>query len=242
MNPDTSPSHDPFQDYDPQACYETLVNAHEPIERRMQALLYILQGNSVDALMALLPLFEKSGNMELEVRQAIAIAFGEWGSESSTEALLSCVDDASEEKSLRLVALQSLAKTQHAKALDRLMLALQDEDNDFFATAADALEHFGQSALPELCLMLQQGKTDVQCIAAWHLGKLKTSQGIPHLLNALKTHAHTDVLALCAWALGEIGEARQEVLQVLKEKISHPDAEVAQRAKDAYKKVSRNLN
>jgi HEAT repeat protein len=186
MNPSQSPQqNDPFQDYDPQACYETLVNSGESIETRMHALLQILQGNSVDALMALLPLFEKSSNLELEVRQAIAIALGEWGSESSTEALLACVDDATEEKSLRLVAFQSLAKTQHAKALARLMLALQDEDNDFFATAADSLEHFGQSVVPELCLMLQQGKTDVQCIAAWHLGKLKNNQAIPHLVKTL---------------------------------------------------------
>ena len=67
---------DPFKDYDPQACFDTLSNVDAPLHLRMNALVQIVQGNSVDALMALLPLFEVRSEMGLEVRQAIAIAFG----------------------------------------------------------------------------------------------------------------------------------------------------------------------
>jgi HEAT repeat protein len=233
---------DPFKDYDPQACFDTLSNVDAPLHFRMNALLQIVQGNSVDALMALLPLFAASSEMGLEVRQALAIAFGEWASESATEALLACYDNEAEPKALRLVALEALGKTQHTKALDCLMKALLHEDNDFFGTAADALEHFGQDAIPELILMLQQGKDDIQCIAAWHLGKLKNHMAIAPLVTILDSHETPDVLALCAWALGQIGEARREVLQALQAKQDHPTEEVAQRAKDALIKVRRNLN
>ena len=224
---------DPFKDYDPQACFDTLSNPDAPLHLRMNALVQIVQGNSVDALMALLPLFKAEAGMALELRQALAIAFGEWASESATEALLSCYNTETEPKALRLVALEALGKTQHTKALDCLMKALQHEDDDVFGTAA---------AVPELILMLEEGKDDIQCIAAWHLGKLKNQLAIDPLVKVLDSHETADVLALCAWALGQIGEARQDVLEALQAKQEHPSEEVAQRAKDALIKVRRNLN
>jgi HEAT repeat protein len=231
-----------FSDYDPQACLDTLKNPDQPMDARMKALFQMMTGNSVDALMALLPLFEADSGLALEVREAIAVVLGEWASESATDALLRCYENEAEAKSLRVVALEALGKTQHAKALDCLMKALQQEDNDFFGTAAEALKHFGADALPELCLMLKDGQADVQCIAAWHLGKLKNTMAIPHLVQALQVDSPVDVLALCAWALGQIGEARSEVLTVLQAHCHHPVADIAQRAQDALVKVRRNLN
>jgi HEAT repeat protein len=237
------PASPDFSDYDPQACYDTLIDEQQPVETRMQALLAILKGNSVDALMALLPLFKKQQGIRLDIRQALAVAFGEWGSESATEALLACYADESEPRSLRLVALQALAKTQHAKALDCILSALHHEDNDFFGTAADALEHFAHDIMPELCVVLRQGKTDAQCVAAWHLGKLANNRALDALVDvASQPGTHEDVLALCAWALGEIGEARPGVLMVLKSLSTHEQEAVAQRARNAHIKVSRNLN
>jgi HEAT repeat protein len=238
----TPPEPQDFSEYDPQACYDAFVNETLVTEKRIQALISILKGNSVDALMALLPLFEAQANQQLDIRQALALAFGEWGSESATEALLACYNDESEPKALRLVALQALAKTQHTKALDCLLKALQHDDNDYFGTAADALEHFAHDILPELCVVLENGKPDAQCVAAWHLGKLANNRAIDSLITVAKTPAHEDVLALCAWALGEIGEARVGVLEVLKQLMHHPVLTVATRAQDAYTKVSRNLN
>jgi HEAT repeat protein len=145
---------------------------------------------------------------------------------------------------LRQYALEALVATQQPEVLPWLIEALADEDNAVFGAAAQGLGQFSTQAVPVLCELLSNPNAapDARCVAAWQLGEVAGHEAVPVLVAQLRAANPTDVLALCLWALGEIGHHSPEVLAVLQWGKQQADPEIRLRAEAALKKVVRAFN
>jgi hypothetical protein len=222
--------------------FERLTDDALPLEERLEALVAIVQGDNLDALMALVPLFEECA-LPSELLACLALALGEWGSIIAVETLIKAFNRETLPLQLRCYVLQGLARTEAPEALECLVEALKHDNNDVFSTAAEQLKQFGVLAIDVLCDVLAAGAPDAQCVAIWQLGELKAPQALG-VINRVMSNpdTHLDVLALCVWALGRIGEATPTVLHLLDWALKHAEPEVRVRAQSARRKLTQALN
>jgi HEAT repeat protein len=143
---------------------------------------------------------------------------------------------------LRQTVMQALGESQNLEAATFIIKGLQDESDQVFGAAAEALGRLGSPMSPVLCALLETGKDDVRCVAAWQLGELAGKQAVPLLVEKARNDSNPDVQALCLWALGEIGLHTPEVLQVILWAKEQENPEIRLRAETAIKKVVRHAN
>jgi hypothetical protein len=146
---------------------------------------------------------------------------------------------------IRRCAIQTLADSHHPDVVPWLVPCLRHEDKGVFADAAQSLGQFGYNALPYLLPLLEGESTplDIQCVAAWQLGELKSYNSLTTLLKVAESPTrHTDVRALAIWALGQIGHGSPSVIKVLQQCEQEAEPDIRLRAQTALKKVLRNSN
>lgn len=177
---------------------------------------------------------------DLDVRGAIALSLGKIGGDQAFEILKNSAKDPN--ASIRDYVMQALGRTQHPDAVLLLVEALKDKDNDVFASASEALGDLGDPAIPHLIKVLTTGEEDARCVAAWQLGELGARPAIPTLIHTIETETRVPVIALCIWALGEIGYGTKEVHTVLAQAKQNPEPDIRLRAETALKKVARHDN
>jgi HEAT repeat protein len=221
-----------------------LKNKNLRIEDRLDALAKLVKSEEyLDNLYKLLPLFEATEETHPAISAGLALALGEWGSQTAVDALIKQYQAKSTSLEQQAFCLQGLARTQNEQALSVLISALSSPNNHLFSTAAEQLKQFGVLAIPALCAVLETGEPDAQCVAVWNLGELKALPALEALLQYLnREDAHVDVSALCVWALGRLGEASVAVLKALEKALQHPEPEVRVRAKAAKQKLMPHTN
>lgn len=208
-------------------------------EERLQALLEIIDAYQQDYL----PVFQailNDPNEDPEVRSAVALSLGKISGRNAFEILQNHCQDP--DPVVRNYVLQALGMTNEEAAAPLLIKALKDNNNTIFATASEALGDLGRKALPYLIGLLKDDAVDARCVAAWRLGELQDSVAVSALVQAVKEDAEVSVIALCIWALGEIGLGSQEVLEILAEAKQKPEPDVRLRAETAWTKIVRNSN
>jgi HEAT repeat protein len=223
------------------------------LEEAVQILKEKNQSSSVrlDALLAIVehfenpyfPLFEEilsDTEDDPDVRSAVALALGKIAGDKPVHILEGVSHDTN--PTVRHYVMQALGMTHQPAAAPILIQALKDQNNNVFAAASEALGELGDAAIPHLIDLLSSGATDAQCIAAWQLGELGSSQSVPALVETIRRRADVPVIALCIWALGEIGMGSQEVLDILTEARREEEPDVRLRAETAIKKIVRHVN
>jgi HEAT repeat protein len=96
--------------------------------------------------------------------------------------------------------------------------------------------------MPYLIDLLTSGAEDARCVAAWQLGELGSALPVPALVNTLRHETSVSVMALCIWALGEIGMQSNEVIEILTHARRQANPDVRLRAETAIKKIARHCN
>lgn len=211
----------------------------EQTELRLDALLFIVQSFSADCF----PVLEArlaDDNEHPSVRSAVALSLGKVSGEEAFTILEKFADDP--DPVVKSYVIQALGMTRLDAAIPLVIAALTDSDNRVFGSASEAIGYFGRKALPQLHSLLQEGKDDARCIAAWNLGELAERASAPVLLQSLKADASEEVQALAIWALGQIGEYSEELLQVLCEASKNANPEIRLRAEVALKRIARHIN
>ncbi len=189
------------------------------------------------------PLFEeilKDQDESEDIRSCVALALGKISGEIPFQILKSCAKDSN--TTVRNYVIQALGMTYQEAAAPLLIQALEDSSNTVFASATEALNMLGSKATPYLIELLSTGADDARCIAAWQLGEMQEQDSIPALLENIKRGSSVSVIALCIWALGEIGLGTDEVLQILSEARKEPEPDVRLRAETAIKKIASHQN
>lgn len=212
--------------------------SHAPSER-LKALLVIVEKFETEYF----PLFEEilqDPNEIADVRSAVALALGKIAGERPFEILKSCSRDAN--PTVRNYVIQALGMTHEEAAAPILIDALSDDNNTIFASASEALGELGQKAAPYLIDLLESGAVDARCIAAWQLGEMRSVRSVPALVETIRREQNVPVIALCIWALGEIGMGSEEVLEILTQARKQPEPDVRLRAETAIKKIVRFAN
>ncbi len=205
----------------------------------------------LDALLAIVEHFENPYFLLFEeiltdtdddpdVRSAIALALGKIAGDKPVRILEAASHD--NNPTVRHYVMQALGMTHQAAAAPILIQALKDKNNNVFAAASEALGELGTAAIPHLIDLLSSGAADAQCIAAWQLGELGAQESIPALVEAIRRKSNVSVMALCIWALGEIGFGSQDVLDILIEARHEEEPDVRLRAETAIKKIVRHVN
>jgi len=218
---------------------EILRNRTQPSSARLDALLVIVDEFQPEDFL----LFEEilcNPEEATDVRCAIALALGKIAGERPLEILRSVSHD--EDPLLRHYVMQALGMTHQEAAAPILIQALKDKSNDVFATASEALGELGEKAIPYLIELLSAGADDARCIAAWQLGELGSAKAVPALVETIRQRPNVSVIALCIWALGEIGMGSEEVLTLLTEARRELEPDVRLRAETAIKKIVRHSN
>ncbi len=217
----------------------TLREKKQSSQTRLDALLVIVGKFESDYF----PLFEEILQDQEEdpgIRSAVALALGKISGERPFQILRPHSQDHND--TVRNYVIQALGMTHQEAAAPLLVQALQDKSNTVFASASEALGELGHKALPYLIDILSSGAADARCIAAWQLGELQAEQSVPALVKTIRNEESVPVIALCIWALGEIGMCSSEVLQILSEAKAKPEPDVRLRAETAMKKIARHTN
>ena len=182
-----------------------------------------------------------------DVRSAAALALAKLAKHredlldrSVVEMLITMVRD--RDVTVRNYSVQALGMLGREEAIPALIDALKDEDNHVFHSAAESLGRIGKPAVPHLLALLDEGSDDARCIAAWKLGELRYVDAVPKLIQVIQEDSNTELLALCVWALGEIGFGPKEVLEILNWAKEQPVPEISKRANMAMKKIARHCN
>lgn len=212
-------------------------NLDTPI--RLEALLFIVKKFEKEFF----PLFEeilKDQEEQPDIRSSIALALGKISGEKSFDILKSYCSDSN--PILRNYVIQALGMTHQEAAAPLLIKALEDRSNTIFASASNALGELGNKAEPYLIKLLSSGADDARCIAAWQLGELGSACSVPALIEVIRSEKNVSVIALCIWALGEIGMGSDEVFEILGEARRKPDPDVRLRAETAIKKIAQHYN
>lgn len=218
---------------------EILKEKTQASNTRLEALLLIVEQFDPKYF----PLFEeilKDPDEDPDVRSSIALALGKLSGDHPFEILKSYTQDA--DKMVRNYVVQALGMTHLEAALPLVLEALKDKDNTVFASASEAIAQFGDMATPYLIELLSSGGEDARCVAAWQLGELKASEAVHPLVETIRSDKSVSVLALCIWALGEIGFGSDEVFEILSEAKKEPEPDVRLRAEIAMKKIARHRN
>lgn len=189
------------------------------------------------------PLFQEillDPDEDPDVRSGVALALGKISGELPFEILKSVSRD--QNPTVRNYVIRALGMTHLEAAAPILIQALADPNNTVFATASEALGELGHQALPYLVELLSSGAEDARCVAAWQLGELGSAKAVPALVETLRQETHVPVIALCIWALGEIGMGSAEVIEILTQAKHKPEPDVYLRAENAMKKIARHCN
>jgi HEAT repeat protein len=206
---------------------------------RLDALLHIVEKFETEYF----PLFEeilRDSSENPDVRSGVALALGKISGKRPFEILkLFCEDH---NTTVRNYVIQALGMTHEEAAAPLLINALKDKSNTVFASASQALGELGQKAAPYLIDLLSSGADDARCIAAWQLGELQSEVAVPGLVQTIRSESNVSVIALCIWALGEIGLRSHEVLEILGEARKQSEPDVRLRAETAIKKIARHCN
>lgn len=206
---------------------------------RLEALLVIVNKFETEYF----PLFEeilKDPEEPPDIRSSVALALGKISGEKSLDILKPFCSDS--DTTLRNYVIQALGMTRQEAAAPLLIKALEDKSNAVFASASNALGELGDKAVPYLIDLLSSGANDAQCIAAWQLGELRSKCSVPALIKTIRDQKNVSVIALCIWALGEIGLGSDEVFQILTEARQKPEPDVRLRAETAIKKIAQHYN
>lgn len=179
-----------------------------------------------------------------EIRSAVALVLGKLADRGYDEATFGILATlvAEPDATVRNYVMQALGMTHTEAAAPLLIEALKDPNNTIFASASTALGELGEKALPYLVELLSTGAEDARAIAAWQLGELGSEKAIPGLVSAMRREKSVSVLALCIWALGEIGFGSDEVIDLLTKARQEEEPEVRLRAETALKKIVRFRN
>jgi hypothetical protein len=216
-----------------------LCDQNQAADNRLNALLVIVDRFEDDHL----PVFEEILNNpdeDADVRSAVALSLGKIANPSALKLLISHAS--SQNPIVRDYIMQALGMSKQAEAIPVLVEALKDKDNKVFASAAESLGKLGETAVPALITLLEEGADDARCVAAWKLGEIRPRKAIQPLLDLIDKTENIDCIALAIWALGEIGISTLEVTEALVKAKQHPEPEVYLRAEVALKKVARHTN
>ncbi len=212
-----------------------------PPASRLNAILYMVEKGGPEEC---IPVYEEILNDTEEhpdVRSAAALALGKMGGDRALEILKKMVH--AEDKTVRNYSLQGLGILGREEGVPDLLDALKDEDNTVFASAAEALGRIGKPVVPHLIKLLQIGPAeDARCIAAWQLGTLRETEAVPLLVNVVRNDKNPELVALSIWALGEIGQRKEDVLEALNWARTQEDPAINKRADMALKKIARHVN
>jgi HEAT repeat protein len=220
-----------------------IINKNEyPLSSRLNAILYMVEKFQEEAL-PFLETILATPSYELDLRGAAALAMGRIGGQQSFDTLSALAQTQDDIPALKNYAIQGLGLLGDEAVIPILLQALKNPDNTIFYSAAESLGKLGQVALPHLMDLLQnQPKEDIRCVAAWQLGTLKYAEAIPALLKEVQDSQNPELVALCVWALGEIGIQDVNVVAALKEARSSLNPAISERAGRALKKIARHVN
>lgn len=210
-----------------------------PPKKRLDAILFLIdmfQGEYFDLLTKII----EDDDEHPDVRSAAALSMGKIGGDRALKVVLKHTQ--SKDLTLKNYSLQALGMLKREEGIEPLIEALKDEDNIVFASAAEALGKIGKPVVPHLMELLESGAEDARCVAAWQLGELRYVEAIPALIKIIPNDDNTDLVALCIWALGEIGYGTPEVIDVLEWGKKHESPDVHERARSAALKIARHVN
>lgn len=229
----------------PETYLAILNRKEEPAKSRMDALFFLAQAYEPQYFEVFLGLLNDPDENH-ELRSAIAITFGKLGQFNTAEqnpfliALLQIIKD--DDVRVKNYAAQGLGVIGREEAIPPLISLLKADDNTLFSSAAEAIGKIGEPATPYLLELLESGADDAQCVAAWKLGEIKSKEAISPIIDRIKVIKNMEVMALCIWALGEIGHYTDEVVNVLRIATSSQYPDIADRAKAALQKVVGQVN
>lgn len=212
-----------------------------PPSSRMNAILYMVEKYQPAECLSVFEEILNDPEEVPDVRSAAALALGKVGGDHALELLkrMSQTDD----KTIKSYSVHGLGMLGREEGLPELLEALKDEDNQVFASAAEAIGKLGKPVVPHLIQLLGKNHAeDIRCVAAWQLGTLRYTDAVKPLVGVVKTDPNSELVALAIWALGEIGFGPAEVLETLKTASKHEDPSISQRAEMAIKKITRHVN
>lgn len=138
-------------------------------------------------------------------RANAAEKLGQIGHVRAVLPMISVLQDASEEREVKNVAMRALGKIRDERAIEPLIDALGFPNLVSGQSLADNLAQFGETVLEPLIKVLSSSKKETQRFwAARILGGLKTNRVTSPLLNALSDHSFK-VRSEAALALGHLG-------------------------------------
>lgn len=218
-------------------------------QARLDALWHLLEtaGPPADrAAMTAMAAILQDTDDHVDVRSAVALSLGKLGHQPQQAAaclagLVQALSDA--HPTVRHYAARALGMLGRAEAVSALIAALGDADHLVFHTAAESLGRLGEAAHRALLALLQsEAADDARCVAAWKLGEGRCVQAIPVLAQAVRQEPNPELVALCAWALGEIGLDDEAALSALRWAQQCPEPAVCERARRALRKIARHYN
>jgi|GEM_PF-2211877 len=220
-----------------------IINKKEyPLSSRLNAILYMVEKFNEESL-PLLEAILANQDHEMDIRGAAALAIGRIGGKQAFDVLCALAHEKEVIPVLKNYAIQGLGLLGDEAVIPVLLHALEDPDNTIFYSAAESLGKLGRVALPYLMDLLQNhSREDIRCVAAWQLGTLKYAEAIPVLLKEVNESQNPELVALCVWALGEIGIQDVEVVDALKEARRSLNPAISERAGRALKKIARHVN
>jgi len=186
------------------AIFEALRLEHPPVSEAKTALEKIGEP-AIDALIAALK------DKDKDIRKHAADVLGRTGRSSAVEPLIAVLKDSSEVDSVRQSAARGLGLSKNQLAVERLSVALNDEDETTRKLAAIALGWLGERRVVEpLIAMLSDEDDELRRDAAWGLGQTGDSRAVKPLIAIL------DEPTLFGWpaalALSSLGEPALEPL------------------------------
>ena len=167
-------------------------------------------------------------------RQGAATALGIIGDRWYVNKLIGAVND----NALRVsrAAIEALGKIKDGRALDTLLMVVQDSEQPgtLRARAAAALGSLGDAQASDVLLeALAEGPPSLRLRAAEALGYLKVQEAVPKLLKVASRDSDAEVRAAAAAALASIGPAAEDALVSLLGRVSVEERVAAIRLLDS---------
>ncbi|MEJ5185587.1 MAG: HEAT repeat domain-containing protein, partial [Candidatus Geothermincolales bacterium] len=133
--------------------------------------------------------------------------------EIADESLFSYLEGAmeSDDPVVRKNVALALARVRTPEAVEVLIKAMGDQEDDVAKTASWALGQMGELSAGRLIEALGSPEARVRRGAAWALGVIKDARSVEPLIRALKD-TDEKVRKGAAWALGEMGDLAAEAL------------------------------
>lgn len=139
---------------------------------------------------------------------------------------------------VRKAAAEALGNKPHNRAIQALIKALNDENEEVETIAGDALVQIGESAIFTLTNALNDEEqiVNIRTVAAYLLGEIGDPRAVSALINALNDEDEDDIRIGTAWALGDIGDST--AVPALINALSDENATVRQFAVSALWNIS----